>query len=72
MAADVTLKNLAMEILKYYDVENNTVDIAAIKTVLDASGLDPIMKMMFESTLQLNNLEQNQDSCIPSIKIKFK
>ena len=72
MAADVTLKNLAMKILKYYDVGNNTIDIAAIKTVLDASGLDPIMRMMFESTLQLNNLEQNQDSCIPSIKIKFK
>lgn len=72
LVADAALKNLSMEILKYYNVENNTIDVAAIKTVLDSAGLDPIMKMMFESTLQLNNLEQNQDLCIPPIKIKFK
>ena len=77
ITADPLWSNIAKQVLPYYNEEANTIDVESIRTILNNANLDPIALMLFESTLQLDNItaiepKQAEDLCINPIKIKFK
>ena len=70
---NLLVKQVIDKINSYIDLENNVVDIEGIQQALATSGLDPFTLASLEITLQLDQLNNQQETdCIVPTKLSFK
>lgn len=70
---NLQFQGIIKEILNHFNIDEGIANLVEIQNILNTSGLDPITITMIESTLRLDEFNQEQKSdCIIPLKISFK